>query len=146
MARPLNEDCRECPNDLTILRRGAKSVEECVVCPPGTGFNFDGTCTPCREGTYNLGDRGICVQCPPGQIPTDREGSSTCTNCPLGTTRQLNKRRCRQCPTGFTTLTRGSMVCVPKGATRCPSSFHTDANGSCILCAKGSRLNPVKKI
>lgn len=129
--------CQECPRLTNTLRRGAKSMSECVTCPDGTSDNFGNGCEACEPRFHRpLGDPlPFCRACPRGSFSSVR-GSTACTLCPAGTFKsQPFDAQCKPCPAG-TKSERGAIICNRIGAG-CPASHFRDARGNCASCDKG---------
>lgn len=140
-SQPTNNRCLPCPLVQTSPR-GATSITQCTVCPPGQ-FAFRGPCEKCSRGQSKLEKTGQCNACRPGEF-SDREGAIKCDLCPPGTFQKgLFGESCKPCRNGTTSIGFGNSRCREIGQP-CTRRFFEDDKGDCRACQEGYRLNLVK--
>ena len=125
------EACQPCPPG-TVSSKLGNSDPQCTACPPGT-FQFNGTCTSCRAGTYSRTGMVTCSVCLPGTYSGD--DANACTSCGVGSYNDINgSTGCQLCSPGYFAELSGATACLA-----CPIGFISTANGSgvCAECNRG---------
>ncbi|XP_076444633.1 uncharacterized protein LOC143282756 isoform X2 [Babylonia areolata] len=79
-----NQECKQCPPDLTTQTMGAVSEQECSIptCNPGQYFDSQSKrCEDCQQNTFqNRSGQSMCVPCPPGFV-TQQSRSTSLSQC-----------------------------------------------------------------
>lgn len=145
--------CDPCPSG-SGSKQGAKSKDECQMCPPGSAPNGPG-CDPCPTGTFFDGVTpnptgstiNGCFPCPTGL--ESGVGSAKCTPCKPGefgtAFNGFVEPSCKKCPNGTTTFGEGATFCRQFGAP-CPVDHFEDKLGDCRKCTNSQRFDPSELI
>ena len=92
------------------------SSMDCVACVPGTAkaTTGNGPCEACPAGRFSSDPASaVCQDCPTGTFQPDA-GAVECLFCEKGKFQdEKGQTTCKTCPPGTTTLTEGSIVCIP---------------------------------
>ncbi|XP_076452127.1 uncharacterized protein LOC143287751 [Babylonia areolata] len=147
--------CKPCPRGFLTLTEGTTSEDSCAEgCQSGYELLANGTCIPCREGTYRqYGSDQLCRPCPSAyttpsaasvssdnctvlKCPAGSRANASvtgCELCPVGQFQPLpNQLQCQNCSVNFITAQSGSQL-ASDCQQFCPSGYEV-VSGQCVAC------------